>query len=193
MAATHRDDVEVVDEVEKVDAGSDSDDAADVEEGDVGSGKEIQSRSEKKARKALSKLGLKRVPGITRVAIRRPKNVLFVIARPEVYKSANSDTYIVFGEAKIEDMNAHAQAAAAAEQRAKQQPSSISAVENEGGDDDAVPELVEEDDEEVDETGVEAKDIDLVVAQANVSRSKAVKALKNNKNDIVNAIMELTM
>lgn len=34
-----------------------------------------QSRGEKKARKALSKLGLKSVPGITRVTMRRPKNV----------------------------------------------------------------------------------------------------------------------
>jgi nascent polypeptide-associated complex subunit alpha len=31
------------------------------------------------------------------------------------------------------------------------------------------------------------------MSQANVSRGKAVKALKNNGNDIVNAIMELTM
>ncbi|CAI8009299.1 Nascent polypeptide-associated complex subunit alpha-like protein [Geodia barretti] len=50
-----------------------------------------------------------------------------------------------------------------------------------------------EDEDEVDESGVEQKDIDLVMQQANVSRAKAVKALKNNSNDIVNAIMELTM
>ena len=43
-----------------------------------------------------------------------------------------------------------------------------------------------------DETGVEAKDIELVMSQANVSRTKAVKALKNNQNDIVNAIMVST-
>ena len=42
---------------------------------------------------------------------------------------------------------------------------------------------------QVDESGVEAKDIELVMSQANVSRVKAVKALKNNSNDIVNAIM----
>ena len=35
----------------------------------------IQSRSERKARKALLALGLKRVPSITRVTLRRPKNV----------------------------------------------------------------------------------------------------------------------
>jgi nascent polypeptide-associated complex subunit alpha len=61
----------------------------------------IQSRAERKARKALLTLGLRKVPDITRVTLRRPKNVLFVIAKPDVYKSPNSDTYIVFGEAKV--------------------------------------------------------------------------------------------
>ena len=51
----------------------------------------------------------------------------------------------------------------------------------------------EEDDEEVDATGVEPKDIELVMTQAAVSRSKAVKALKSADGDIVSAIMELTM
>lgn len=36
---------------------------------------------------------------------------------------------------------------------------------------------------------MEVKDIELVMSQANVSRAKAVRALKNNNNDIVNAIM----
>jgi NACalpha-BTF3-like transcription factor len=35
----------------------------------------IHSRNEKKARKAIGKLSLKHVPGITRVTLRRPKNV----------------------------------------------------------------------------------------------------------------------
>lgn len=33
------------------------------------------------------------------------------------------------------------------------------------------------------------RDIELVMAQANVSRPKAVRALRHNNNDIVNAIM----
>jgi len=41
----------------------------------------------------------------------------------------------------------------------------------------------------VDESGIEAKDVELVMSQASVSRAKAVRALKNNQNDIVNAIM----
>ena len=44
------------------------------------------------------------IAGITRVAIRKSKSILFVITKPDVYKSPASDTYIVFGEAKIEDL-----------------------------------------------------------------------------------------
>ena len=50
----------------------------------------------------------------------------------------------------------------------------------------------QEEEEEVDETGVEPRDIDLVMTQAGVSRSKAVKALKTHEGDIVSALMELT-
>lgn len=75
--------------------------------------KQKQTRAEKKARKAIAKLGLKPVPGILRVTIRKSKNILFVIQKPDVYKSPASDTYIVFGEAKIEDLSQKAQIAAA--------------------------------------------------------------------------------
>lgn len=158
--------------------------------GSLGAGLKTQSRSEKKARKAMAKLGLKPVPGITRVTIRRPKNILFVVSQPDVYKSATTDTYIVFGEAKIEDLNSQAQASAA-EQFAKPSSGEAGKATTEGEDD--IPELADEDEENVDETDVESKDIELVMQNANVSRAKAIKALKATNNDIVNAIMELTM
>ena len=47
---------------------------------------------------------------MTRVAIRKSKNILFVISKPDVFKSPAGDTYIVFGEAKIEDLSQQAQA-----------------------------------------------------------------------------------
>merc|ERR1712212_1474143 len=46
-----------------------------------------QSRGEKKARKIMSKLGLKQVAGVSRVTIRKSKNILFVINKPDVYKN----------------------------------------------------------------------------------------------------------
>merc|ERR1712211_129255 len=148
-----------------------------------------QSRGEKKARKIMSKLGLKQVAGVTRVTIRKSKNILFVINKPDVYKNPASDTYIVFGEAKIEDLSQQAQMEAANRFKAAEMPSSAAETAS-------VPAAIaeeEEEGEEVDATGVEEKDVELVMSQANVSKAKAVKALKNNANDIVNAIMELTM
>lgn len=49
----------------------------------------------------MSKLGLKQIHGVTRITIRKSKNILFVISRPDVFKSPASDIYIVFGEAKV--------------------------------------------------------------------------------------------
>lgn len=58
---------------------NDSSDESDNEDGEAnlpaGSTAVIHNRNEKKARKALEKLHLTRVPGITRVTLRRPKNV----------------------------------------------------------------------------------------------------------------------
>ncbi|NXG79298.1 NACA protein, partial [Baryphthengus martii] len=156
--------------------------AAEIDEEPVSKAK--QSRSEKKARKAMSKLGLRQVTGVTRVTIRKSKNILFVITKPDVYKSPASDTYIVFGEAKIEDLSQQAQLAAA--EKFKVQGEAVSNIQENT----QTPTVQEEsEEEEVDETGVEVKDIELVMSQANVSRAKAVRALKNNSNDIVNAIM----
>ena len=50
----------------------------------------------------------------------------------------------------------------------------------------------ESEEEEVDETRVKIKDIELVISQATASRAKAAQTLKNS-NDTINAIMGLTM
>lgn len=149
-----------------------------------------QSRSEKKARKAMSKLGLKPVHGVTRITIRKSKSILFVISRPDVFKSPASDIYIVFGEAKIEDLSQQVHKAAAEKFKVPTAPSPLAPPAPPSP---TIREESEEEEEEVDEAGLEQRDIELVMAQANVSRAKAVRALKHNKNDIVNAIMELTM
>ncbi|XP_048642513.1 NAC-alpha domain-containing protein 1 isoform X1 [Marmota marmota marmota] len=153
-----------------------------------------QSRSEKKARKAMSKLGLRQIQGVTRITIQKSKNILFVIAKPDVFKSPASDTYVVFGEAKIEDLSQQVHKAAAEKFKV---PSESSAPVPESAPGPRVrpecEEEEEEEDEEVDEAGLELRDIELVMAQANVSRAKAVRALRDNHSDIVNAIMELTM
>merc|ERR1740123_1968768 len=118
----------------------------------------------------MSKLGLKQVAGVSRVTIRKSKNILFVINKPDVYKNPASDTYIVFGEAKIEDLSQQAQMEAAQKFKNAEVPAASDPAV-------AGPAPIME---------VEENDVELVMSQANVSRGKAVKALKNNANDIVN-------
>lgn len=170
------------DEDESDEDDEDYDDKDDEGKGDVG-GRGKQSRSEKKSRKAMLKLGMKPLPGVSRVTVKKSKNIMFVISKPDVFKSPNSDTYIVFGEAKIEDLSSQLQTQAAEQFKAPNPSTSASQPEASS---------TAQDDEDVDETGVEPKDIELVMTQAGVSRSKAVKALKAADGDIVTAIMELT-
>jgi nascent polypeptide-associated complex subunit alpha len=185
------------------DAGSSDDsDAGDEPTIPGGAAVTIHSRNEKKARKAIGKLGLKHVPGITRVVLRRPKNILFVINQPDVYRSPSSNTWIIFGEAKIEDLNAQSQINAAQQLAAAEAAASSDAHaghdhshegKGKAPETEGKKEEEEDDGEEVDDSGLEAKDIELVMAQAGVSRKKAVKALKENDNDIVNSIMALSI
>jgi len=140
--------------------------------------------AERKTKKAMQKLGLAQVEGINRVVLRKDKSLLFVVPNPEVFK--RGDTWVVLGEARVEDPNQRAREMAAqnmAEKVQKEKP-------------DKVPQTIteeEEDEEEVSAEGIEEKDIELVMQQAACSKARAISALKNNQNDIVNAIMELTV
>ena len=159
-------------------------------------GDKQQNRNEKKSRKAMQKLGMRPITGVIRVTVKKSKNVLFVIHKPDVFKSPNAETYVVFGEAKSEDQSAVSQAAAAKQFQAQQAaavpqvPGGAGGAAAGGGEDeeDDVPDL----EEAVDETGMEGKDIELVMSQAGCSRAAAVKALKDNDGDLVNSIMSLT-
>lgn len=92
----------------------------------------------------------------------------------------------------MEDMNAQAQLSAA-QQLAASGAGSAAALETSEGDkggdnDDDVPELeAPEDDGPIDETGVEPKDVELVMAQVNCSRAKAVRVLRESGGDLINA------
>ena len=149
------------------------------------------TRGEKKNRKAIIKAGLKPMEGVERVTLKKSKNIMFVVSKPDVYHNAGSSTYVIFGAAKIEDLQARAAEEARQQSRQggggggqRQQPNPQSAPR---------PSAAASSEENVDESGVSSDDIELVVSQSGCTRAAAVQALKNNDNDIVNAIMELTM
>jgi nascent polypeptide-associated complex subunit alpha len=117
------------------------------------------------------------------VTLKKSKTIIFAITNPDVFKSPSSETYVIFGEAKAEDLGAQASSQAAEQFRvpSAQAPKPAAAP------------VAAASDEPVDESDLDPKDIDLVVAQAGCSRAAAAAALKRNDKDIVNAIMELTM
>ena len=141
----------------------------------------------------MLKLGMKPVPGVNRVTVKKSKNILFVIQKPEVFKGG-SDTYVIFGEAKIEDLSSAASSAAADQFRSAAPLSGLRQNSGVAASSAAPAAAVPGGDEEdLDATGIEEKDIELVVSQAGVSRGKAIAALKQNDSDIVAAIMQLTL
>jgi len=93
----------------------------------------------------------------------------------------------MFEEARIEDLSSQLQTQTAQEFRTPHMGSLMAKQEQGVGADGAQP----AEEEEVDETGMKAQTIEMVMTQAGVSRSKALKALKTNNGDIVDAILEL--
>ncbi|KAJ1995674.1 hypothetical protein GGI25_000654 [Coemansia spiralis] len=149
-----------------------------------------QSAAEKKARKAMQKKGLEQVTGIANISVIRKKGPMFSIYTPDVYKNASSDTWIIFGEARVDNFGKMLNSAG---QRAPVAPPAAATVPTvEAASTSAVSEPAASKEEAVDETGIDSKNIEVVMSQANCSRADAVKALKANNNDMVNAIMELT-
>mmetsp|Transcript_7039 Transcript_7039/g.13115 ORF Transcript_7039/g.13115 Transcript_7039/m.13115 type:complete len:466 (+) Transcript_7039:57-1454(+) len=176
--------------------------------------RQITNRNEKKARKMMTRLGMRPVPGIARVTLKAgPGRGYFSIDRPDVFISAGgkAETYVIFGEARQGGQGGFgngggaagggdAAQAARAQAAVAQQRAAMAAVAANAADSEGMPSVEEEEDvpepavEESagEEEGVEAKDVDLVMSQASCSRVKAVAALKENDGDLVNAIMSLT-
>lgn len=176
-----------------------------IEEIPQGADVNVIPKNEKKARELIKKLNLKQIKGISRVTFKQKGNLIYAIDSPDVYRSA-AGTYVVFGEAKVDDMN---QRIAEAQAQQAQQEALQKAAADAGNTEDKSPEAItadlekaslddkpaaEEDDEEgeVDESCLDPKDIEIVVEQTQVSRAKAVKALRKHDGDMVNAIMDLS-
>ncbi|KAH8307808.1 hypothetical protein KR059_000158 [Drosophila kikkawai] len=154
------------------------------------------SRGEKKARRLLMKLDLKPVENVYRVTMKKSKNILLCIDKPDVYKSPTG-TYIFFGKVYVEDLTNTATTQAAERYR------EVEAIKDKGADNVEAPDAagsapVDDDDDgsdgdEAAAQDLEERDIELVQMQASCSRKRAIKALLQNGQDVVNAIMDLTM
>ena len=145
-------------------------------------------KTSKRYAKAMAKMGLKPEAGIFRVSIKKGPAQNLSINKPEVYRFPSSNTFVLFGEITGDDM----MMGGAEQEEAAKAAAAVTGASSGATKEESAP-AADDDDEEVDAGDLGDKEIKLVMSQANVSRAKAIKALKNNKGDIVNTIMELTM
>merc|ERR1719453_2984102 len=125
------------------------------------------NRNEKKCRKALMKVGMKQLTGITRVTLKKRDGLIFVIADPQVLNLDSS--YAIFGELKLEDLNRQMQM-----EQAKK-----FAQQTEHAHPHPHPEVkAEENEEPLDEEGLTQNHIKMVMDHANCSRNAAIRVLR---------------
>jgi nascent polypeptide-associated complex subunit alpha len=176
-----------------------NDDTAKIDEDAIknAAGGATAGKGSKRYAKAMAKMGLKPEPNVLRISIKRGRGQSLGISKPEVYRFPGTNTFVIFGEVQGEDFGAGdtSRAAAAVTGAAPPVPkaSSEAATATPAAAAAGASAAAAADEEEVDAGDLGEKEIKLVMSQANVTRGKAIKALKANKGDIVNTIMELTM
>lgn len=144
-----------------------------------------QVLGEKKAKKALLKLGLNKIENVNRVTLRQKDNYVLIVKDPEVYVSKESETsYVIFGELSYDDEDKKASGLGALNKLQEEGQRLLEKKEEK-------VEVVEDDTVEESEEGVDNESIEMVMAEAKCSRQKAVKGLKRNNMDVVTTILEL--
>lgn len=151
-------------------------------------------RNEKKARKLLITPDMEEIPNIMRATFKRDEKTYFFVDQPTIYKAKNSECYIVFGVVKVDNGESNALLNSAVDKFKAPEEAAEEAAEKpaeEAAEKPAEEKKAEEPEEEVDATGVNPNDITFVMEQTGCTRAEAVKALRENDNDMINAVMAL--
>ena len=133
------------------------------------------SRAEKKMKDALLKHGIKPLENVMTVVMRKASQIVWTFSQPDVYCLEN--VYVVFGEPSM-DPTGNAMNA-------------ITPEKVEEGEEKKEETVVVDDAVEADASGLKEDDINVCMQQANVSRARAIEALKAADGDIVTAVMNL--
>ena len=64
-----------------------------------------ETRLKKKIHKALEHFSYQKIINIIKISFKKTKNTIFVINNPEIFKSSLNNSFLIFGEAKIENYN----------------------------------------------------------------------------------------
>ena len=139
---------------------------------------------------------MKNLQGVTRVTLKKKDGLIFVINNPTVMRSGDDgNTYTVFGEIQIDDPNQRLNMAKAQEMRQAAAEAQAAAASGAAGKTEAAKTdagVAATGDGEEDTEGVSANHINMVMEHSNCTRAEAIKALKENNDDMVSAVMSLT-
>ena len=153
------------------------------------------NRGEKKCRKALTKLGMKQFPGISRVTVKRRDGFIFMINDPEVLISGDDGNHFVcFGKLEYDDPTQR-MAAAEAQRMQAQQHAAAHAAGTAHQDEpaaNAVKAAAASDEAAEDEAGITPNHINMVMDHTNCTRNEAIRALRDSNDDMINAVMKLS-
>ena len=145
-------------------------------------------RNEKKARKAVLAHDMEEVPNITRATFKRDEKTFFYVEQPTIYKYRSQDIYVVFGVMRVDngETSNFMQQLAARKFQAPEEAEAAPPTEAK-----PTEEAKPAEEEVVDESGLNPDDITFVIEQTKCTRAEAVKALHENNNDMINAVMSL--
>ncbi len=145
-------------------------------------------KSEKKVRKALSKLGMIKVEGVNRVTMKQKDNYILCVKDPEVFTTPqNENTYIIFGELTFEDPEKKMSQEAIAEM--KKEGEKLKTVTEKPAEQKV--EVVPEEEGEVSEEGLDKEAIETVMNEGKCTRQQAIKALRAHNGDPVEALLDI--
>ncbi len=148
----------------------------------------VAGKSEKKVRKAISKLGMVKLEGVNRVTMKQKDNYILCVKDPEVYSSPqNENTFIIFGELTFEDPEKKMSQEAIAQM--KKEGEKLKTVTEKPAEQKV--EVVPEEEGEISEEGLDKDAIETVMTEGNCSRQQAIKALRAHNGDPVEALLEI--
>jgi nascent polypeptide-associated complex subunit alpha len=143
--------------------------------------KRKNSRAEKKMKDSLVKFGLTKLDGVTTVMMRKAQQLIWTFNNPDVYQLDN--VYVIFGEPAVQS---------AGDEAVKELKKT--AVQDEAPAE-SKPTIVDDVTVGTEETPSDLKedDINTLMGQANVTRARAIEALREAGGDLVTAVMNLTL
>ncbi|SBT38071.1 nascent polypeptide associated complex alpha chain, putative [Plasmodium ovale wallikeri] len=147
------------------------------------------SKGERRARKMLVKLGLKAIPNVHKVIIKKSHKMIFAVSNVEVYKVEGTESYVIFGDAKTDDI---ANSINSLLPDALSKDSDMPAEPEMNFETAEKPEEKVKDLDEEKVGDVSMEDVELIMSQTKCSRDKAISVLRKNNNDLVQSIMELS-